>query len=608
MLCSWLAVILATVAAAQLPEATAVLSPELLGLSELAELRVTVRGPGLEAIDPPRFLLDNLKIVAGPETAVGARDAGGGRVFVFRWLLRPQHLGPARVYGLRVSAAGRRLELPVRRLTAQALPTGHGARPPARVPSSPSGAPGAGAASGGTGAAGTRANARPAEASPDEASPDEASPEVSPDASRAQPSAGSRVFLRAEARPERPWRGQQVQYTLYLYYQTDVRSIRPVELPSFDGFWAEEISVPGQPTGEPSRVGGETFERAVMLRRALFPLRAGPVEIDPVTAEMIAAGPGGDRGRLLKRRSNTLTLEVRELPEPTPRGFTGAVGELELETRLEPAKAIAGQAVAWVAVLEGDGRLGLVELPAPELGAGLSDAGTDEPRTEREVTGGKIRQRRTWHRWLVPERAGRFRLPPVEIPYFDPAAGEYRRLQAKPEDLLVTAGDGSRRSTVPPAERPEREDSASRWGFPWKALSLALLALALAAALFLTEAGRQMRAGWRVRLERGRDPHRRVLEREVDTALALPTAAAAAAAVETAWRRYLAHRRPELEPLAPREWSPALRRRRLAAAAEAAQRFAEDLDFLRRAPHLADAEALKNALARQSRRLADQLG
>ncbi|MCB1054602.1 MAG: BatD family protein [Acidobacteria bacterium] len=571
---AWLGLLLVASlpAAAQLPEATVELSPELIGVSELAELRVTVHSPSLETMEPPRFLLDNLEELSGPETAVGTRDARGGRTIVFRWVLRPHHVGRARVYGLRVSAGSRRLELPVRRLEVQALPTGQGpirARPPEPSPAHP---------------------ARPTTPPPREPhAPTE-----------------PRVFLQAEARPARPWLGEQVEYTLYLYYQSDVHSIRPLELPDFDGFWAEEISVPGKAPGEVVSSGGERFERAVMLRRALFPLRAGSVSISPVSAEMVATGADG-RGRSLRRTSNTIELEVRELPEPAPESFYGTVGELELSATLEPPTVAAGEPVAWVVRATSPGRLGLVELPAPDLGPSLADAGGDEPSSERRVARGRIVETRTWRRWLVPQQAGPYRLPPIEIAAFDPGTGSYHEVRADAPELLVSPGGGAEPAAPEPrsGERTVGTTAPPNRAGNHRALLLGLL-VALAGAGLTTPPGRRFlrRAARRLRL--GKDPVFERLEAEIENAFALPTTAASVAAVEAAWRSFLAERHPELAALPARDWSRALGPRRRRTAAEA-QRFAEDLELLRRAPRLADAEALKTAVSHRSRDLAREL-
>jgi hypothetical protein len=87
--------------------------------------------------------------------------------------------------------------------------------------------------------------------------------------------------------------------------------------------------------------------------------------------------------------------------------------------------------------------------------------------------------------------------------------------------------------------------------------------------------------------------------------------AAAAQAIESFLRSFLALHQPELEELKPSQWAPWLRRhgqnRQVQREAADVQRLVEDLDFLRRAPQLSDNAALRADLLRRCRALGRRL-
>lgn len=616
---------LAVVSAAQAQppvEASAELNPGVIGVTELAELRISVRGSGLEGMEPPTFRLANLEVADGPRTAVGTRDASGRRQVTFRWLLSPQAVGAARVFGLRVEVDGRRIELPSRNLRVQPRPTGNGMRPPGdgrrplpgpESPHTPLG------------------DAPPGSPATATAPPKE-EPATAVPTPPQRPAGKPRVLLRAQASPRRPYVGQQVVYTLYIYYQADVHSIRPRELPQFHGFWVREISVPPGAPGEPVQYGGRSYQRSVLLRRALFPLRAGELEIRGAEAQMIADQGTADapRGELLQRRSNDLTLEVRPLPDPAPEGFSGAVGDFRLSTRLEPAEVAVGEAAMWNLTLQGTGSLASVAPPRPKLPEGL-EASLAEQDLQQEVQGRTVHGERTWRFLLVPREQGELTVPEVSIPFFDPRQETYRTATAPATPLrVVRSGELATGTTSTTgsksAEEPLSEESSGSRSRSWTLTILAVLMLMAAAGaggFFLARRGRSRDTGGEPHPGRSSEKHSSRTSRveapslrqrlaELKSATAQASDAAAAQAMERYLRSLLALRWPEIEELKASRWAPWLRRHNhgrhgLADTADDVQRLVEDLDFLRRAPQLSDNAALRADLLRRCRTLGRQL-
>jgi hypothetical protein len=550
------------------------LSPEVIGIEQLATLTIEIEGTGLGRLRPePEFGLDNLRIVAGPYSQESLQFVNGttSRSARISWRLRPLEVGPARVHSIVLRIGDRIVEqadlhLTVRRESVEVEEPEESTDPfdnlfePFRRP-------------------------------------------------RSRPSQRGRseVFLRAVAAPADPFVGQQVLYTLYLYTQSDISSINPESLPDFQGFWVHEIPQPKQFQPEMVEVDGKTFARVKLLERAIFPLRDGEFELQPTRALMAVKVPVTtmrlsllSQTEEIQRVSNAVTVNVRPLPASPP-DFTGAVGDLELEARLEPESVEAGEAATLHVVLSGRGLL--QGLPDPELPP-LPQIEVYPPQESSAdaIRSGQVEGERTWSYVLVPDRPGSIEIPPMKLPFFDPELGRFRLAASEPLSLQVLP---STRTTVTTAVirklHPIRSAALPVTGAPatWKrVLPHALLASAVL-GLVVT---------WGVRhLDRFTPDHRQAVHQlasHLSHARKVQRPRQAAAELEEAWRVYL-HDRWDIAPGTPStHWQSALEEHGAnpKASAELA-RLSEDLHYLRYAPKLSSTDALQRELIQRSRQI-----
>lgn len=575
-----LALVLALAAAAPAAaevEVRSALEPQRLAVGDTAVFSITVQAGLTTRVAFPHTLeLENFEVVAGPSTRESMFWGTGrsGRTHVVRWLLQATATGVARVGPVTLSLSGEPFEVPGASAEVVESAEGRSAVPPSRP---------------------------------------------TPFGGRRSPFLGPRppeprLLLRAEIDDLRPWTGEQITYTLWLYAQTPVREPSLDSPPSFPGFWAEEVDL-GNPSMLMERVWyeGEAWERVPLLRRVLFPLHPGEHEIPALklslTASMAPVDPLGMfrlRGRRLTLTGNPLTVDARPLPAP-PSEFTGAVGRLALDAALEPATIALGEHATFEVELTGRGNLQGV--PAPEVGTppGLEALPPEEEGGTR-IAGVEMAGRRTWRFPLVPEAAGSYRLPPVAITYFEPDAGAYRRVETpervltvEPAPAIAAAGD------VPAAAEGADEGEpagvaggalAALRALPTGvqlALAAALVALAVGAGFVF---GRRRNGGrWLVRWRR-----------ELERARSADRPRRAAGLLEESWRRLLVARWSLAHDLPPASWEESLREAGAAAPVAAAVGvLAHDLQNLRRAPELSAVDALTDDLIRRSRRLAGAL-
>jgi hypothetical protein len=247
------------------------------------------------------------------------------------------------------------------------------------------------------------------------------------------------LFLRAIVDKSEAFLGEQITLTLYLFSQADVSGVQTVSFPKLDGFWAEDIEAPTQLTPEIKSIRGVPYRAYMLRKRALFPLRAGELSIDPVEAQVSLGLPlfWGAQPETVKRRSTPLSLQVKPLPAAgQPPAFeAGQVGDFKLTAVATPATVPLGQPVQLRVTVEGVGNVKSLRVPKPALPPGLK---TFDPTVTDKVrhAGGKYGGTKTLEFVIIPERTGSFTLPGLELPHFVPAEGRYA--VARTPDLALT--------------------------------------------------------------------------------------------------------------------------------------------------------------------------
>jgi len=306
------------------------------------------------------------------------------------------------------------------------------------------------------------------------------------------------------------------------------------------------------------------------------------------------------------RASEPLTLDVRPLP-PVPPDLAGRwhglVGDLDLDARLVPSELAVGDASTLEVTLSGRGHVEGLELPAPRLPQEV-EAMPPEERGGNRVEHGEVAAERSWSFPLVPREPGTWRLPPLELAYFDPRAGDYRLaatpalvLRARRGDPHGGAAGGPVLHPLKNAALPLDDDPAG----PWRAALPWLFALPWALVLGSALVRRRREAAG------GDGPWPRFAGR-VAAAAAEERPRRTAIALEEAWRDLLAESRALPPELPPSRWG-----RHLAATGAGARDLAEldelieDLHYLRHAPQLSTIGELAGDLAERSRRLGRRL-
>ena len=377
-----------------------------VGVQDQVQLTLTVEGSGAPD-EIPLPALKNLDVVGGPfqSTQVSIVNGRMSQSRSFTWVLQPRAVGSAEVGAVRAGDQA-----------APAIPievVAGSTRPPEPRRQDPFGSP-----------FGTDPFGDPFEEMLGRRRSRTAAPKLLVEA------VPSRTRLRV---------GEPLVLTYSLDTQTPVTDLQFKEAPQFAGFWVEDLERPQtSSSGEAVTVEGESYRRVPVLRKLLFPTRAGTLAIPSATFRIGLARQGFfDPGGAVERATKPVSVTVEPLPEAP--GFSGAVGRFRAAASLDRDVVPLGEAVTLRFRVEGTGNLKWIDRgPAVTLrGARVFPP---QAKSDLRTTMEGIAGSRTWEFVVVPETSGTVEVPALSFSYFDPTAGRILTADTTPLALRVEGG------------------------------------------------------------------------------------------------------------------------------------------------------------------------
>ncbi len=264
------------------------------------------------------------------------------------------------------------------------------------------------------------------------------------------------VFIAAEANKTRALLGEQITVTYKLYTKLNISSPQITKLPSYEGFWAEEVGPLQNINFEIGMYKGERYRVAKIKQVALFPSKTGTLSVTPfelnVPVIVKKKKTGNDVfdeffndsffGRTetveVKTRSNTIKVEIDPLPQNAPASFTGSVGDLSFKAEVDKKDVVTNESITLRLTVSGNGNIKLVKVPDPQLPPGFEKY---EPKNVENINRSSIISGQKIIDYLiVPRTAGEKEIPPMEFTYFNSSSRKYVTLKSQPFKINVRQG------------------------------------------------------------------------------------------------------------------------------------------------------------------------
>lgn len=268
------------------------------------------------------------------------------------------------------------------------------------------------------------------------------------------------VFIRAIPSKNSIMQGEQLTVTYKLYTKLNISSPQISKLPTFSGFWSEDLETSQNIQFQIEMYKGERYRAATIKKVALFPTKSGKLELTPFVLRVpVIVKSKRSRNDIFDdffndsffgrtetiehlAKSNKVVINVKPLPGTNvPKSFTGAVGKFNFNIDLDKEEVELNEAITVKARISGSGNIALLKLPEINFPNGFEKY---EPKTSDRINRKNIISgRKDIEFIIVPRIPGTKEIKPIEFTYFDLRKNDYVTLSSKSFTLNVKEGKGN---------------------------------------------------------------------------------------------------------------------------------------------------------------------
>ncbi len=267
------------------------------------------------------------------------------------------------------------------------------------------------------------------------------------------------LHLVAEVSNANPYLNQAISvvYKLYFSYNVNINDFRPIDNPTYNNFWSQDIDIKRLRI-ENGTYKGKPYRFVTLKQVVLYPQKAGTLTIEPLVLDVEVEVPTNRRdffgGRIMARANKIVsagkkTITVKPLPEKgKPDNFTGAVGDFTLRVTTSKDALKASESLQAKVEISGKGNLKLFEMPKITLPGSLE---VYEPEFNQSIsTNLSGMQGKVWDSYtIVPQYKGKYPIPSISFSYFDPKSETYKTLTS--DEIILDVFEGPTAGTATPS-------------------------------------------------------------------------------------------------------------------------------------------------------------
>ena len=239
-----------------------------------------------------------------------------------------------------------------------------------------------------------------------------------------------------------------VIYKLYVSPNISVSNYQPLDNPTYNNFWSQDIKVSAL-SAQNGTYKGKPYRYVILKRVVLYPQKSGKLDIEPLSLDVTVDVPTGRRDffgqRMYAQTNKTVsagnrTINVKPLPLANqPSDFNGAVGDFDFSVTTSKKSLNATESLQAIVEVNGKGNLKLFKLPELELPSALEvyePEFTEGVRTTIAGMQGKVSNQYT----IVPSFRGKYPIAPLSFSFFNPTTEKYTTLTS--DEIVINVLEG----------------------------------------------------------------------------------------------------------------------------------------------------------------------
>jgi hypothetical protein len=276
------------------------------------------------------------------------------------------------------------------------------------------------------------------------------------------------LFVKLSLDKSKVYVGEQVTATYTIYTAVNIVGYELDGSPSYQGFWVEELNDKKGIETRDEIIDGRKFRAAKIYQVALFPQRAGILDISQIDLKLTIREQrrrnpnsifedmfGGYSDKQHFVASNKRKLTVEALPNKgRPASYSGLVGRYNLKSSIDKTTAQTNDGITLKMEISGTGNINIL---TPQKLSLPNDIEVYEPKVKQR--GGKngttIKGSKAFDYLLIPRRGGTFPIPQQSISYFDPSKEKYVTLTTPEYELVIEGGTNPQSTTVTGLDKEE---------------------------------------------------------------------------------------------------------------------------------------------------------
>ena len=256
------------------------------------------------------------------------------------------------------------------------------------------------------------------------------------------------IIARAVVDKNKLYQGEQLTLSYKLYTTVTILDINISEMPSYEGFWVEDLKVDPEASARIVEMNGKRYYEYTIMKKALFPSTPGAKTIKPLTIAIAAKARGGDifdsvffdNPVRIFRKTESVQLDVIALPQKSvPESFSGAIGDFTMSVGADRKECAVNDAVGVKITVQGKGNLKGAAPPAIPV---LPDFKIYEPKVSEETRfeGDTLQSKKVWDYIFIPLTPGKHVIPEISFSSFDPGRNDYETERSGSIPLSVSKG------------------------------------------------------------------------------------------------------------------------------------------------------------------------
>lgn len=257
------------------------------------------------------------------------------------------------------------------------------------------------------------------------------------------------LFTRIFVNRTEVYEGQALTASIKLFTRVNLAGFDDIRMPSYNGFWTEDLETPNQINLQRQTVNGKPYNAGLIKRVLLFPQRSGDLKIDPCELDLQVYQEVRGRGRSIfdqvfgrhermkkSIRSQAVSIKVKPLPDNPPAGFTNAVGDFDFAVSTSHDSIDVNDAFSLKISVSGTGNHRLFDPPEIDF---PEEFELYDPEIEHSYKFGNQGSQgsKTYNYTIIPRYPGTYSIPALDFTYFSPQAGRYIQKKSQPIQIVV---------------------------------------------------------------------------------------------------------------------------------------------------------------------------